>query len=148
MDCLEEGDPMCKWVNMDKHFMDWWAMVPWNKEKTQFVLHLIFCNHTGSGALHKICLSRCVEGLDPWISQVAKTREELMKLPQRLSGPEWDALMKILMSVQTILVGWGMANDRIAFKNSFGIDLIQMKGKHRFVKGTKQLHRQAQGVDL
>ncbi len=98
--------------------------------------------------LHKICLSRCVEGLDPCISQIAKTKEELMKLPQRPSGPEWDVLMKILTSAQTILVRWGMANDWIAFKISFGIDLIQTRDQHRFIKGMKQLHRQAQGVDL
>ncbi len=41
-----------------------------------------------------------------------------------------------------------MANDWIAFKNSFGMDLIQTKGEHRFIKNTRQLHRQAQGVDL
>ncbi len=114
-------------------------------------MHLIFCNHTGSGVIlnvHKICLSRCIEGLDPWISDVTTTKEELMKLPQRPSGLEWDALMKILTSAQTILVRWGMANDRIAFKNSFGITLIQTKGECRFFKGMHQLHRQAQGVDL
>ncbi len=123
----QKGDPMCKWVNMNKGFKDWWAMVPWDKEKTTYVTHLIFCNHTGSRVMlniHKICLSRCIEGLDPWISDVAMTKEELMKLPQRLSGPEWDELMKILTSTRTILVRWGMANDRIAFKNSFGITLI------------------------
>ncbi len=88
----KKGIPMCMWVNMDRCFTDWWAMVPWDKEKTQFVTHLIFCNHMGSGAmlnLHKICLSRCMEGLDLWISQIAKTKEELMKLPQRPSGLEW-----------------------------------------------------------
>ncbi len=56
--------------------------------------------------------------------------------------------MKILTSAQTISVGWGMANDRIAFKNSFGITLIQTKGERRFFKGMHQLHRQAQGVVL
>ncbi len=41
-----------------------------------------------------------------------------------------------------------MTNDRIAFKNSFSIDLIQTKKVCRFIKSTKQLDRQAQGGDL
>ncbi len=89
----KKGDRMVNWVNMDRCFMDWWAMVPWDKKKNMFMTHLIFCNHTGSGAMlniHKICLSCCQEGLDLWISEVAKTREDLKNLPPRPSGPEWE----------------------------------------------------------
>ncbi len=84
----KKGDPMCKWVNMDKCFMDWWAMVPWDKEKSQFVLHLIFCNHTGSGAmlnLHKICLSRCV-GFGP-VDQ--SSCEDQRRVDEPATETEW-----------------------------------------------------------
>ncbi len=47
----KKGDRMVSWVNMDRHFMDWWVMVPWDKKKNMFVMHLIFCNHMGSGAI-------------------------------------------------------------------------------------------------
>ncbi len=133
---------------------NWYATVPYERNRHLYISHFIFANQTGGGWIinvHRYCLNRCLARLDEWISEVATTHHDLRRMAMRPSGQNWDRFWRIFTSSKTITFGWGLRNDATAIWNTFRIKLIGTKSEQCFLPEPNPdglLEYQMQCVDL